>query len=425
MEDRVLGATNHRMRFEIKKTDIISELLINDLPDTLNTASILNEKDYFNDTAGTFKNYITDYRKDSLQTLAKFNKALRKTEKDKSLTRIAFLGDSMIEGDLVSQTLRYKLQQKFGGKGVGYVPITSQTADFRKSIHHKFSAGWSVSSILTDQGDKSLGLSGFVYKPRGLSSVTYSAPESGYDNLKQFYTIKLFFGKPAPEDYVTSLSQKYFLKGKASYNQIILNDTSPTVKTEIVFHCSNTTNIYGVSFESPDGLLLDNYSVRGNSGIPLVNLSQPLLKNIDSVMQYNLIILQYGLNIAEPDTKDFSFYIQNLIPAIKHLKECFPNADILIMSVSDKCYKRGGKFVTEPSIPLIIEAQKQISMETGCVFWNLFEAMGGKNSMVKWVNNNLANKDYTHFNFAGAEKVGSFFYNQLMYSYVNYLKSTK
>ena len=95
-------------------------------------------------------------------------------------------------------------------------------------------------------------------------------------------------------------------------------------------------------------------------------------------MQYNLIILQYGLNIAEPDTKDFSFYIQNLIPAIKHLKECFPNADILIMSVSDKCYKRGGKFVTEPSIPLIIEAQKQISMETGCVFWNLFEAMGGK-----------------------------------------------
>lgn len=411
--------------YEIKKPDIISELSLDEIPDTIIIKPILNENDYFSDSTGNFTNYITDSRKDSLLPLGKFNKALRKTEQDKTVTRIAFLGDSMIEGDLVSQTLRYKLQKKFGGKGVGFVPIVSQVANFRKSIQHKYSSNWSVSSILNNQGDKNLGISGFVFKTKGVSSVDFKSPEESYDNLTQFYTVKLYFGKSNSEDYITYSGKKYSLHGNDDYNQIILNDSIPVTESDAVFHCSSSTNIYGFSFESSEGVFLDNYSVRGNTGIPLLALSQTLLKNTDNVMHYNLIILQYGLNIAEPETKDLSFYIQAMIPAVNNLKECFPNADILIMSVSDKCYKKGGKYITEPSILKIIEAQEQISKETGCAFWNLYQTMGGVNSMSIWVKNNLANKDFTHFNFEGAEIVGTYLYNQLMYSYLNYLKSGK
>ena len=407
---------------EVKKADIISELYLTELTDSADTNSIIKENELAVDSADTFINYITDFRIDSLHTLEKFNNALRKTEKDKTITRIAFLGDSMIEGDLVTQSLRYKLQQKYGGSGVGFMPVVSQVANFRESIHHKFSSNWSVLSILKNLGDKNLGLSGYVFKPKGVSSVSYFAPEDKYDNLKQFYTIKLYYGNTAPEDYASYLENNYYLNKTDDYNQVILNDTIPVDKSEIVFHCSSSANIYGLSFESPYGVFLDNYSVRGNTGIPLIGLSQPLLKNIDSVMQYNLIILQYGLNLAKPETKDFSFYTQTMIPAINNLKECFPNADILVMSVSDKCYKRGGSYVTEPSIPLIVEAQEQISKETGCAFWNLFRNMGGTNSMSKWVKDDLANKDYTHFNVAGAEIVGTYLYNQLIH---NYLKSQK
>jgi hypothetical protein len=114
-----------------------------------------------------------------------------------------------------------------------------------------------------------------------------------------------------------------------------------------------------------------------------------------------------------------------MTPAINKLKECFPNADILITSISDKCYKKGGRFITEPSISVVIEAQKLIAKETGCAFWNLFENMGGESSMVSWVSNNLANKDYTHFNYEGADMIGTHFYNQLMYNYINYLKANR
>ena len=45
--------------------------------------------------------------------------------------RIAYLGDSMIEGDLITQTLRELLQKEYGGQGVGFLPIFSNVVVFR------------------------------------------------------------------------------------------------------------------------------------------------------------------------------------------------------------------------------------------------------------------------------------------------------
>ncbi|MFY7963931.1 MAG: hypothetical protein ACOVO1_03450, partial [Chitinophagaceae bacterium] len=64
-------------------------------------------------------NRITNFYKDTNQiVIDSFIKklvALKKSKKGK--IRIAYLGDSMIEGDLVSQTLRRLLQSYFGGSG--------------------------------------------------------------------------------------------------------------------------------------------------------------------------------------------------------------------------------------------------------------------------------------------------------------------
>ena len=48
--------------------------------------------------------------------------------------------------------------------------------------------------------------------------------------------------------------------------------------------------------------------------------------------------------------------------------------------------------------------------------------MGGNGSMVRWVDEvpALANKDYTHFNFRGAKKVASLFYQKLQSGFITY-----
>ena len=40
----------------------------------------------------------------------------------------------MIEGDLMSMTLRTMLQNKFGGRGIGFMPITSITNFLEKIL---------------------------------------------------------------------------------------------------------------------------------------------------------------------------------------------------------------------------------------------------------------------------------------------------
>lgn len=47
--------------------------------------------------------------------------------------------------------------------------------------------------------------------------------------------------------------------------------------------------------------------------------------------------------------------------------------------------------------------------------------MGGEGSMVQWVEEDqLANKDYTHFNSKGSKKVGNLLYQELEKGYKRY-----
>ena len=56
------------------------------------------------------------------------------------------------------------------------------------------------------------------------------------------------------------------------------------------------------------------------------------------------------------------------------------------------------------------------------IFWDMYEVMGGKNSMVEWVKLNLAATDYIHFAPAGARKISTLLYSALIKEYENYLQ---
>jgi hypothetical protein len=109
---------------------------------------------------------------------------------------------------------------------------------------------------------------------------------------------------------------------------------------------------------------------------------------------------------------------------ISSFKLAFPGTPILLLSVSDRSTRRQGEFVTMPVIPLLIKAQERIAFENKLLFWNLFEAMGGENSMASFANAKpaLANKDYTHLNFAGGHKIGLSLANSFIHEVEMYKK---
>jgi hypothetical protein len=53
---------------------------------------------------------------------------------------------------------------------------------------------------------------------------------------------------------------------------------------------------------------------------------------------------------------------------------------------------------------------RKATLDAGAAYWNLYAAMGGKNSMPSWVEKGLAGKDHIHFSNGGAKIASQLFY---------------
>ena len=367
------------------------------------------------------------------EKMLRFLEALHKLEKSSDRkVRIAYFGDSFIEGDLVTQSLRNDLQERFGGEGVGFVPITSPAAGFRKTIRQTASKDWQRHSFLKDNPTQyDFGISGELFLgPDNTSQnesslwVRYEGQET-YPKTRNFRRVKLFYGKPetpATHHYMVrtmgNQSDTLRLEPGGPVNQVLLAQ-GKTEEIRLDFAVNEQLPIYGLSFESTQGLHLDNFASRGNSGMSLVNLTPTVLQRFNRHFNYDLVVLHYGLNVISQGRTSYASYEKGMKRVIEHLKENLPGADILLISVSDKSFKIDGEMKTDPCVPLLVESQKRIASETGVAFLNLYEKMGGANSMVKWVEQEpaLAHHDYTHPNRRGAEKVSQIIGSFLMREY--------
>jgi len=368
---------------------------------------------------------ISDFRTDSLDVLGRFFSSLSAAEHSKKRVRIAWFGDSMIEGDLITSTVRNIMQGEFGGSGVGFVPIVTSVAGFRKTIDQSSSADWKTCSVLKPQRGLFPGISGQVYIPSAAhngataSWASFNAPAP--ENKNTLQSIKLYYGHSSNGFINYALDGKSYkdtLKGRELVNEEILSAKPGSRQLKASFKGDSLT-VFGISDESDNGVLLDNLSLRGNSGTPMQAIPEKVLRGFNKYLKYDLIVLQYGTNVVSGADTNMVWYERGMIKVINRLKRNFPQADILLISVGDKSYKENMQFVTQPNVPVLVETQRRIARHTGIAFWNLFQAMGGPNSMVKMVESPipLANKDYTHLNFRGAAKIGKIIGNNLLNEY--------
>lgn len=343
--------------------------------------------------------------------------------------RIAYFGDSSIEGDLMSMTLRSFFQKLYGGKGVGFVPITSLTSGFRSSISHSFSSNWTYGSIVQNYGSAyPYGISGEVFYIKNDSILAGKAQTAsvkyGLQSSTNVQAI-LFYGK---QDTSTTLPSNSVMVGASS---VLLSDSN-VINTKVIGNQANAYSlnftfnrpqpIYGVSFASPTGVVVDNFGLRSNSGGTLSKISNNNFLAFNKHLDYDLIILQYGLNVLgdNPDD-DYLWYQTQMSNVIQKLKTVFPNASFLLVSIGDKSEKNAqGILETQVNVEKLVSLQKDLARDNNLAFFNMYEAMGGKNSMVEWVDTHgWANKDYTHFNHKGAAIMGDSISHFLNKAYLN------
>lgn len=340
--------------------------------------------------------------------LKRFFAALRDNTKQNRPVRVAFLGDSFIEGDILVADFRSGMQQKFGGRGVGFVPITSVSAQFRPTIEQR-AEGWTSWSMLTDH-EHAYTLPGMTFEPKGEKTSLFVKTTNRYPELQTVSSLKLIYERNV------ETKMQLLCNGAPDTIREILPPASVITQyeqqgtfTEASFSFTDTKGFraLGVALEDNSGVVVDNYSLRGNSGLILGRMDVSLCQELNTVRPYDLVVLQYGLNVVSDSMLQYNWYAKRMEEVVRHMQVCFPDADILLLSVSDRSRQVDGDFETMPAVLALLHAQRQIARRTGVAFWNVFGAMGGENSMVRYVDNNWASKDYTHLSFRGGREIAS------------------
>ena len=340
---------------------------------------------------------------------------------EKKIIRIAYFGDSMIEGDLMTGTLRKLLQKSFGGAGVGFVPVRTPSSKFSLSVSSSAS-DWRTESFKT-KPKTDLFLSGYCYYPK-LSDELKVYDRSVKDS-QAILSKYLFTGLSEIEKSFQYNGENIRIPENNRFNKSLLSvDKNHGLHLTAV---SENIPVFGVSIESEVGVIVDNFSFRGITGIELNQLKLDFLLEVAEKNQYDLIVFQYGVNMLfRPNDTGFSWYKKMFDPVLKKFKNCFPESEFLLISSADRAFRYNGVYGSAVGIVSLLKTQAELAMDNKICFYNQFLSMGGRGSIVHWADSlpSLANKDYVHPNFRGAEKLASFLFEAMMKDYNSYLKQT-
>ena len=372
--------------------------------------------------------YFDDYK--GYQYIIPFYEKLQKIENNENdVVRIAYFGDSMNDGDMIVQDIRKLFQEQFNGQGVGFVNITSESAASRATVSHEFSDNWKTQTYLkTKNPIREFGVNGHVFFANDTLHPTWvKYKANNYKFVTQLNNPTLYFGsssnKNAIISYVIGKDTIYKkLNTDKKLNTLKLADNVKNLKVNFI----NAKDIpfYGFNFDDGKGVHVDNFSNRGNSGLPISTFDVPMINEFDKVLGYDLIILHYGTNVLNYGTYDYNWYEKRMTKVVNHVKKCFPNATVLVVSTADKATKYNLEMKTDSAVLPLIKAQKKYAIKSEAAFVNLYELMGGNGSMVKWVESQpaKANKDFTHFNFTGSKEVAQLIFNQINEGFLTFKK---
>ncbi len=358
--------------------------------------------------------------------------------------RILHYGDSQLEGDRITAYVRNKLQTQFGGNGPGLIAVADIVPHF--SVAREPSSNWERYSVMTKKPkvmkhDRFGALSSFSRFTPILpdtaapdtaiheATITLRPERRCFGKAQVWSECRLFYGW-----HRTPLELSMTVDGTTVSTEIVEPAARMLTRTwkfdgapkEVIMTMkgSDSPDVYGISLEGRNGVAMDNIPARGAAGYEFRRSDQALLASMYDELDVKLLILQYGGNVLPNlrSKEEADQYGRFFGAQIARFRKLIPGVCIIVIGPSDMSIKEGENYVTRPFLEDVRDAMKSNALAQGAVFWDMYEAMGGRNSMVSWVQADppLAAEDYTHFSPQGARKVGELFYDALIADFAEY-----
>ncbi len=384
-----------------------------------------------------------DFKDDKRSVLHSFFNSINSLASTPGKVRLMHYGDSQIEGDRITYYLRRKFQTQFGGVGPGIVPVVE--AYNSNAVKREFAGNWRRYTVFGKRNPavkhNSYGaLASFSrYAPVQNDSiindsVIYEASVTFIPTAYPFNRCNIFAGNTLKTVYVEIFNGENLVKQDSilpGTGLSVINVSLEAMGEPVTIHFrgKDSPDIYGVDLTGTTGVQVDNIPMRGSSGTIFTKMNGALLTQMYDKLNVKLLILQFGGNVVPyiDSEKSCSNYGNMFYAQLSYLKKRYPDVSIIVIGPSDMSMKDKERYVTYPLLPEVRDVLKEATFKAGGAYWDMFEAMGGENSMPVWVAAKppLAAKDYIHFSPRGARLIAEMFYDALIHEYKIYQKSRK
>ena len=361
---------------------------------------------------------------------------------DSNVVHIVHYGDSQLEEDRISATIREDLQDEFGGAGPGMMPaimtVPSQTTS------HSNSGALSRYILFgpkEEEADHSrYGPLAQFAKLEGEAAITIQKRKeqrkNTFSHVGGYSTVKLLTNKGAHikaklnvnQTFVEVIGEDEEGNPKEKRTTKVVDAGEPTVETfnklkVYTWKLKDTTSIakmylsgngeiYAISADGAYGVAVDNVAMRGSSGTIFHRIDPELLAESYKAMNARLIIMEYGGNLVPGTNSGNIDWTKKLITRqIQAIQKANPDADILFIGPADMARQKDGEWQTYAGLNMTIKALREVALDNGAAYWDMHRVMGGNGSMIKWVNKEpaLGFTDHIHFTRRGAAYMGDLF----------------
>ena len=359
------------------------------------------------------------------------------TQANERAVRVVHFGDSQIEEDRISMQLRARLQERFGGGGIGLIPMvqTIPTFTVKQGIEQDGRAlpytyvkrymAYGPSAMRMKSSNRYGPMSQLAHLSEPidvrLELLNEKVPTRSYDRIRVLCSDSVQAAL-VPDSLELN---RYVLQAEANdsagsgetMKQLVL--VLDTLRRNTLVRLSGEGDVFGLSLETATGVQVDNMPMRGAAGTHFTTLDSEPFAAYFRETRTALVIMQFGGNAmpAIGSRGAVERYTAAMRQQIQFVMAAAPEASLLFIGPSDMITTIEGEQQSYPMLPYLDKCLAAMVEEEGGAYFSLFRLMGGAGSMFRWRDKGLAGDDMIHFTRAGARKVGEMLAKQLLEDY--------
>jgi lysophospholipase L1-like esterase len=350
-----------------------------------------------------------------------------------AITRAGQWGDSVLGGDGLTASVRKRLQERFGDAGHGFHALSRYSIGYmHRGVRFQDRGGWRSCEI--------------IFHCRPDERYGYGGVHSGATGGAQSFWET---AKDAPGDRVSRFELWYAKSPDGGRFQVKIDGAAPQVVDTHADEVADAVEVFQVpdgphSFEvrAAGGGASRGYGVVLERDVPGVVWDElSLIGSFTQRLDYqnaahlawqlqrrdiDLMVFMFGGNDVQREFEDLKTemrpYEAEYTRVVRKFKSGRPEASCMIMSLIDHGVRAEGGIRTRSIVPRLVSSQRKVALEQGCAFFDTFHAMGGMNSIARWLKARpqLAAPDFSHPTLAGQGVIATLLYRALMHEYAAY-----